>query len=428
MKNGSPRLLVLGSTFPGRADDGTPAFVRDLAIEMSSTFDVRVVTPSVPGSAGAERVDGVDVRRFRFFPRRWEDLADGAIIENLRARPSRWLQVIPFLVAEAVAVRRHVREFRPDVVHAHWIIPQGLVATLVAPRVPRVVTTLGGDLYALRSRPLTRLKSFVVRRASRVTVMNAEMATIVRELGAQEVLTRPMGADTGLFARVARSRRPVPGTLRLLFVGRLVEKKGLAVLVDALRGLGREDLQLSVVGDGPLRADLEGAAAGLPVTFLGQLGRADLAQVYAEHDVIVVPSVHAGSGDKDGLPVALLEAMAAGCAVVASDLPGINEAVRPGVDGVLVPSGDEAALGAALASLADGRAWCDELGERAAARADEFSLRRVGGRYAEMLLAVAGRAQARPAELATAHEERDGAETLEGLVSVVPSGSGPRAT
>ena len=125
--DGRPRLLVLASTFPAHHDDGTPAFVADLAVAQSAAFETVVVTPRVPESRARESWAGVDVRRYRFFPRRWEDLAAGAILENLRSRPSRWLQV-PFLfLAGALAVRRAVREIAPDVVHVHWIIPQGVM-------------------------------------------------------------------------------------------------------------------------------------------------------------------------------------------------------------------------------------------------------------------------------------------------------------
>lgn len=388
MRNRSPRLLVLASTFPGAPGDGTPAFVRDLALQQAKTFEVLVVTPRVPGGAAVEETGGVRVERFRYFPRRWESLAHGAIIENLRSHPSAYLQVVPFVLAEAWAVRRAVRRFRPDVIHAHWIIPQGLVATLVAPSVPRVVTTLGGDLYALNTTPLRRLKSWVVRHAKVVTVMNAEMSQIVSALGAPAVQVLPMGADLASFRDAAELRTSEAGALRLLFVGRLVEKKGLAVLFDALRDV-TAPFHLTVVGDGPLRAALEERAAGLPVTFVGQQGRADLARLYVEHDVVVVPSVLAVSGDKDGLPVAMLEAMGAGCAVIGSDLPGINEAVQNGVSGLLVPSGDAAALSAALERLAGDPHEVANLGKGAAHRAEAFSVEAVGRRYAGVLTDVA---------------------------------------
>ncbi|WP_309134374.1 glycosyltransferase [Cellulomonas sp.] len=382
-----PRLLVVASTFPAEPGDGVPAFVRDLALRESESFDTLVVVPRVP-NAPRETVEGaVRVRRFAYFPRRWEDLAAGAIIENLRARPTRWLQVPPFFLAEAWAVLRAVARFRPDVIHAHWIVPQGLVTLLVPRRVPVLLTTLGGDLYALRGAAVRRLKRAAVARAGAVTVMNEEMRRLVVELGAapDRVQVVPMGADLRGLARPAGASR----SGRLLFVGRLVEKKGLAVLLDALRSLPAQVRpSLDVVGDGPLRAQLERAAEGLDVTFRGQLGRDDLAAAYAAADVAVFPSVVAGSGDQDGLPVALIEAMAAGCAVVASDLPGLDEAVVAGESGVLVPSGDPRALAGAVAELLASEPTRRRLGDAAAERARGYSVETVGHRYRSLLTSL----------------------------------------
>ncbi|MCM3661045.1 glycosyltransferase family 4 protein [Georgenia satyanarayanai] len=378
-----PRLLVLASTFPGRPGDGTPEFVSDLARREAEHFDTLVLVPSVSGSAPRERDGRMAVRRFRYFPRRWETLADGAIIENLRQRPARWLQVVPFIVAEALTTLWAVRRLRPDVVHAHWIVPQGLVATVCAPRTPRLITTLGGDLYALDGPLMRRVKRWVVRRAGHVTVMNEEMRRRVLDLGARpdQVSVMPMGADlSGVVPRVDRPG----GHVRLLFVGRLVEKKGLEVLLTALRSVDA-DISLTVIGDGPLRADLERQARGLPVTFVGQRGRTALRHAYAEADVVVVPSVPAASGDQDGLPVVLLEAMGTGCAVVASDLAGIDEAVRDGVDGVLTPPGDAVRLAQAIDSLAGDPERRAELGRAARDRAASFSADAVGARYVDLL-------------------------------------------
>ncbi len=385
-----PRLLVLASTYPGAPGDGTPAFVRDLAIAEAEQFDTLVVVPRVPGGASRESDGPLQVRRFAYFPRRWERLAHGAILENLRAHRSQYLQVLPLVVAEAFAVRRAVREFRPDVMHVHWIVPQGVVAGLVAGGVPAVVTTLGGDLYALRGAWARRLKARVVRRAAAVTVMNDEMRDLVVGLGADaaDVAVLPMGVDTAAF----RSPREAPAgdRLRLLFVGRLVEKKGLVVLLDALRTVP-VPWSLTVVGDGPLRADLERRAADLPVEFTGQLGRERLAQQYARHEVVVVPSVPTASGDQDGLPVAMLEAMASGCALVASDLAGLRDAVEDGVSGVVVPPGDRAALAGCLERLARDPQLVERLGDGARARAQEYSVERRGRQYVELLRGVLDR-------------------------------------
>lgn len=389
--SGRPRLLILASTFPAITGDGTPGFVADLANRQARVFDTLVLVPRVGAAPVEEERDGYRIRRFAYFPRRWEDLAEGAILENLRGHPTRLLQVPFLLAAEAVAVRRAIREFDPDVLHVHWIIPQGIAALAVARHRPWLVTTLGGDLYALDSRAWRAVKRAVLRRAAAASVMNAEMASRVVALGmaSERVHVLPMGADVER-VRSMDGAPAVPG--RILFVGRLVEKKGVAVLLDALQHVGAP-WSLDVVGDGPLRAELEARAARLPrpVRFHGQQPARALATLLHECEVAVFPSLPARSGDQDGLPVAMLEAMAAGRAVVASRIAGIDEAVVDGTHGVLVPPGDAAALATALRSLLTDPDRRAALGGRAAVRAESYSVDAVGERYVALLQSILGR-------------------------------------
>lgn len=384
-----PRLLVVASTYPAATEDGTPAFVRDIALEMAAEFDTMILVPRIPGAPRHERVHDVQIRRFAYFPRRWEDLAQGAILENLRARRSRWLQVAPFVLGEALALRRCLREHRPDVVHLHWMIPQGIAALLVARGRSWVVTTLGGDVYALQD-PLSRwTKRAVLRRASAVTTMNEDMRRRLIALGAAPDSTHvmPMGVDLRRVQAAAGTVERDP--TRLLFAGRLVEKKGAEILLEAVRGLAADvEWSLDIVGDGPLRAALERAAAGLPVRFHGQLHRAELYRLYHGAGVVVVPSVTAASGDQDGLPVVLLEAMGAGAAVVASDLPGINEAVTDRRTGLLVRPANAAALRTALVDVLGDPELRDRLGTAARTEAERFSLVSTGERYRAVLRAA----------------------------------------
>ncbi|WP_022881559.1 glycosyltransferase [Gryllotalpicola ginsengisoli] len=384
------RLLVLASTYPARADDGTPRFVQDLARAEAEGFETLVVVPRVKGARRDDRDGAVRVRRYAYFPRRFETLADGAIIENLRARRSDWLQVLPLFAAQFFAVRRAVREFRPDVVHAHWIIPQGVIARLAARGVPMLLSSHGADLYALNAGPLRALKRWVVRAAGAITVMNADMRERMLALGAAESAVRiePMGA---YLPELPPRESAGEGPVQLVFLGRLVEKKGVHVLLEALRALPADAYRLTVAGDGPMRAELERLAAGLPVEFAGTVGRAEVARLYANADVVVVPSVPAASGDRDGLPVSLLEAMSAGSAIVASDVAGVNEAVADGQTALLVPPADASALADALRRvIADGELR-RRLGEAAAERSAWFTVDAVGERYRAILAALVPR-------------------------------------
>jgi glycosyltransferase involved in cell wall biosynthesis len=389
-----PKLLVLASTYPARTGDGTPQFVRDLATIEALKYQTTILVPAVPGGAGREVDGALEVRRFRYFPKRWEDLADGAILENLRRRKSRWTQVLPLFLAQVLAIRRLVREAEPDVIHVHWLIPQGLAALLAAPRVPKLVTVHGGDLYGLRDRVSRRLIRAVLKRAAAVTAMNSDMHALLLELGANPATTvvLSMGADVAGIRPLAEA--VVRRTGRILFVGRLVEKKGVSVLFDALRLLDETGYDLRIVGDGPLRSQLTAESSGLSVSFTGVLGRQALAEEFGTASIAVFPSAQASSGDQDGLPVALLEAMSTGCAVVASDLPGLRDAVVDGQCGLLTIPGSAEELAIVLGRLLRDPLLCGQLGRAAATRAENYSVDAIGGRYVALLDDVVARKKA----------------------------------
>lgn len=377
-----PRLLVLASTFPAHPGDGVPAFVLDLAAAEADGFDVTVLTPNVPHAAATERIGEVDVVRFRYFPRRWEDLADGAILDNLKARKSRWLQVLPLMVAQFFALRRVVRETRPDAIHAHWVIPQGMAAYAGARGIPTLVTTHGGDIYALNNPIFLAIKRRVLNWAGAVATVNKDMIAKLESWGlpSSKLHLLPMGVSLTEVAAAGKAVESERG--RILVVGRLVEKKGFGVLLEALRDhVAHTEWSLTIVGDGPLRDELEEQASGLPVTFTGQLGRDDVLHEMARASVLALPSVSAASGDQEGLPVVLLEAAAMGCTIVASDLPGINEALTTEVNGLLVEQGDAVALAAALDRLLDDEALRDRLGAAAEIRAIDYSITSIGAGY-----------------------------------------------
>lgn len=188
-----------------------------------------------------------------------------------------------------------------------------------------------------------------------------------------KVLLAPHGVNTRRFSPHAHpAPGPATGPLRVLAVGRLVEKKGYPVLLDALGALAADGVGVTcrIVGAGPLRPQLEAQAARLGigglVEFAGALTQQEIAASYLQADVFVQASVVVAGGDRDGIPNALLEAMSSGLAVVATEVAGIPEAVAPGC-GVLVPPGDPGALARGLARLADDHALRSRLGRAARA-------------------------------------------------------------
>jgi colanic acid/amylovoran biosynthesis glycosyltransferase len=166
-----------------------------------------------------------------------------------------------------------------------------------------------------------------------------------------------MGVDCSAFAYRARFAA-VGAPLRLLSIGRLVEKKGFAIALEALARARVElpQLRYSIVGDGPLAAELQALAAARDlndvVTFHGALASEACHPLMADAHALLVPSVTAKDGDMEGLPVVIMEAMAQGLPVIASRHSGIPELVRDGETGRSVPEGDAAALAAAVVDWA----------------------------------------------------------------------------
>jgi glycosyltransferase involved in cell wall biosynthesis len=379
--------VVVATTFPARPGDGTPEFVLTLARSIPD-HDVTVVAPRMPGAPRTEAIDGVRVRRVAYFPRRWEGLAADAIMPTLRTRPWRAVEA-PFLVgALLLATWREVRREGAAVVNPHWIVPAGLVALAVqaVTGVPYVVTVHGADAYTLRGRLGRMVKRLVLRRAAGVLPVSGDIA---RSLYLSETPVLRMGVDTAAIRAAVGVRVPEDGLL--LYIGRLVDKKGVDVLVEALARV--DGARLEIVGDGPDRAALDQLAARLGVAdrvcFRGKLPKAGVLAALARAQVAVIPSRVGAGGDMEGTPVVLCEVMAAGVPVVASNLGGLGECIDDGLDGLLVPPGDVDALAAALDKALTGGVDLAALGRAATATARRsLDISVVGAAYAEVFAAA----------------------------------------
>jgi glycosyltransferase involved in cell wall biosynthesis len=345
-----PRLIVLASTYPRWPDDHEPSFVHELARRMVDRFEVVAIVPHAKGARRREVLDGVLVDRFRYAPAAMETLVnDGGIVTNLQRAAWKWLLVPGFIAMQWWAARRVARN--AAAVHAHWIVPQGLIARLLGR--PYLVTSHGADLFALRGRGAMALKRVALAKAARLTVVSEAMVEPAMVLsGATPVAIQPMGVDMrGRFTPDEATKRR-PG--HLLFVGRLVEKKGVEVLLRALPAVlsAHPGAQLTVVGHGPLGPSLQQLAQALgvagSVSFVGPRQQRELPALYRSASLFVTPFLQARSGDREGLGLVLVEALACGCPVVSSDVPATRDVLAE-LEGVRrVPPADVDALAEAL--------------------------------------------------------------------------------
>jgi glycosyltransferase involved in cell wall biosynthesis len=396
---GKPTLLVLASTYPRWANDAEPGFVHELSRRLTATFNVVALVPAARGSDADGELDGVEVIRFSYAPQRWQTLAhSGGIVVNLRRHTWKWMLVPPFILAQYLAARRLLRRRRFDVIHAHWLLPQGLIARRLSRifRIPYVVTSHGGDLFGLRGRLATSLKRHVAADAAVLTVVSSAMRAEAARIGLRpprlDVL--PMGVD--LQERFVPDDSIARAADELLFVGRLVPKKGLVHLFNALPSIlaRRPAVKLSIAGSGPEEASLRTRAHELgiehAIVFLGARRPDELPELYRRTGLFVSPFVRDDSGDQEGLPVALMEAIGCGCPVLAGNVAGIQDLLGEATAQTCLDPTDTAAFAKVVLENLDDSASARARAVRIRARIlDIVDWRRVSAAYSSLLLEAA---------------------------------------
>lgn len=278
--------------------------------------------------------------------------------------------------------RDALRRFGPDVVHAHEpLAPStGMWATL-ASEVPVVGTFHTG---AATSR-LYDVSAPILRRIARRVVIRVAVSEVAATVARARIGGRFEIVPNGV--HVERFERAQPADLgdgtKLVFVGRLDERKGFPTAVEAFARLANEhpDLRLVVVGDGPQRSVVQVAPphARARITMVGAVANVDLPPYLAACDLYLGTST---GGESFG--VVLVEAMSAGLPVVASDIPGYDEVVSEGVEGLLVPPGDPAAVAAAVGQILGDPSGAAQMSVAGRERAAEFDWSRVAGRLEQL--------------------------------------------
>ena len=395
------KLLVFASTFPRWKKDTIPPFVYELSKRLVKGFDVTVLAPSFPGAKEEEVMDGMKVKRFHYGLGRYETLASNeGILPALKKSKWNYFKIPFFLLGEFFALRKEIKENRPDMIHAHWIIPQGFVAAICKKFYGTrfVVTTHGGDIFGLRG--------FVSRMSKRFTLRNADKITVVSNAIKKEILTTlnpklkidvvSMGVDSKKFNPRQRDdsikKKYKIGEEFLLFVGRLAEKEGVKYLLEAEPDVLKKfpKAKLLIVGSGPLEKELKEIHKNLKlkdsVVFTGAIANAELPKYYATADIFVGPSIEARGGDKEGLGLTFVEAGMSGALVIATDLEAIADAIQDGKTGFIVKQKNSKEIAKKIISLLGSK---DKMGKmQKTARAElvkKFDWDVVSKRYDEIL-------------------------------------------
>ncbi|OIO04046.1 MAG: hypothetical protein AUJ51_02600 [Elusimicrobia bacterium CG1_02_56_21] len=344
----SLRVCFITSSFSrGPGDHSTPWLVR-LIEELRPGAEVTVFAPSFRGLPQTA-LGSTPVHRFRYWPAGGEDLTHEDTAPEKMGSPLFAIKVASYIICGSFSALLFFSRRRFDVLHVHWPFPQGFFAAaalIFNPRARVVYHFHGSEVFLASSRPLLASVFRLLIRIADVLVANS----LVTAGEARRIFTPPGQIEVIPFGTTLPEFKAAAGGdgLRLLFVGRLIGRKGLSYLLRALKNIRGSGLQatLSVAGDGPLRKDLERETAELglsgAVDFKGYLpaGSSLLAAEYSACDIFILPSVTDELGNSEGLGMTAIDAMLMGKPVVAFASGGIASVISDGVTGFLAREKD----------------------------------------------------------------------------------------
>lgn len=366
-------VLIVSSTFPSTPEETKPDFVLRQVKALKAArphLRIAVLAPheaAVPRPSQRVHEEFTEYRFHYAWPRRLETLNSHGILPSLREKPWRWALVPLFVLSEIFSTLRLSQRLRPRALYAHWFTPQAIACAISGAAIDRpfAYTSHANDIGVLHliGRAGDWLVRTVTRRASAVSVDGrGALERLARALGVEsddvvaggKVKILPMGIDPSI--RLA-SARPDESRRSVLFLGRLAEKKGCSVLISAWRQVVELEptAQLVIAGDGPLRAALEEQAKNTcpaeSVAFVGFVTGDQKRALLAEASIVALPSITLPGGDTEGLPVVLLEALAAGCLCVTTPASHAENLVAEAGCGVIVPERDATRLAEGIVSL-----------------------------------------------------------------------------
>ena len=275
----------------------------------------------------------------------------------------------------ALALARRVRPIGITHIHAHMAHVPTTIGMFAARQlsIPFSFTGHANDIFP--NRTLLREKLARAAWANCISDWHRAFYQAIVDRCDDDFPVVRCGVDT---AQYDATPAPNSDTLEVLSVGRLVEKKGMDVLIRSVGEIalkGGPKIRVRIAGDGPQASELRELVGELPVgvevEMLGETDNDTVMRLMTEADIFALPCRVAKSGDRDGIPVVLMEAMARGRCVISGDLETIRELIEQDQSGLMIPPGDQAALTEHLIALARDRNRVDELGRNARRRIEE---------------------------------------------------------
>jgi glycosyltransferase involved in cell wall biosynthesis len=374
------RILVLCYEYPPIGGGGG-SVAKSIAEQLVARgHQVRVQTAALGWHSQRELIGGVEIYRTASMRR----VPDTCTVPEMGL----------YVLTSFLSTLRHIRRWAPDVIHAHFAVPTGLLAWAVhrLTGVPYVLTAHLGDVPGGVPEQTDRLFRLIAPLARRIW-RHAAAATAVSSF-VQELAERAYGREvTRILNGIDLSDAPVEPAAthqprRLVFIGRLNPQKNPVFLINALAQLRDAVWTLTFIGDGPLMGEVRAAIAAHRlenrIALTGWLVPAQVHQILADGDILCMPSL------SEGLPVVGVEALKYGLAIVASEIPGLRDVIDDGVNGCFVPLGDLGAFAQRLRRLIENESVLAAMKRASWEKSRRFDLGCIAHEYAHVLAEAAG--------------------------------------
>lgn len=399
------KVCVLTHTFPKYKEDGTAAFMHSFVLGLKKAGnDVVVLVPYTPGLRKDDF--GYKIVFYKYiWPAKLHVLGySNTLKDGMKLRPKTYI-LAPFLFLSGIIhLYQLCKKEKIDVISAHWILPNGFIASVVSKllKIPYTVTLPGSDVFVAKKNWFFSFLSLLAANNASAIISDSPkfleiLLTLHPKVHNSEIIPYPVDADRFRPMREGRNqiRRKLHlanNTVVVLAVGRLVHKKGFHYLIQAMSQIVHKDknTRLVIVGDGDLRGALENLVSKLKlakhVLFVGDIERSELFFYYNMADIFAMPSIKDKNGNIDDQPVSLIEAMSCGKPIVATNFPGIALTVVHSKSGFLTPQKNVLMIKRALEELIDSKELRIRMGrESRKIVTDKLSIEKIGERYSSLL-------------------------------------------
>jgi len=381
------KIYSLATTYPESLTSVKPKFVHVLNKELAQLgVDVKVIVPHTKGSLTIETMESVMIRRFKYLPEKYE-LNERSIPDEMKRSKFGKLKMTFMIGIFFIFTYFECLKEKPDIIHGHWAFPGGYIAFLVSKLVGAkcVISIHGAET------PLLKKSKFILKKT--INSLNKSHAVIVnsdytkneyKKLGVKEdkmtTIAPPPNfvqhtQDKELLKKFRR-RFGADDLKIILFVGRLVERKGVEYLIKAVPKIKTSQVHVIIAGGGWLMNDLKELVSSLEldnkVTFFGPPTNEELGYLHDISDVFVIPSIVDSMGETEGLGLVIPEAMESGLPVIATSVGGIVDVVKNNNNGILINQKDSNAIAEAVDKILSNKDFADKLVQNSKKTVSEF--------------------------------------------------------